>query len=203
MVDRFLDWLAALPTLGTYVVLVVLSAVENVFPPVPADVAVALGAFLAQRGEVSAPLLGLLCWMANTGSSAWMYFLARRHGESFFREGWGRRLLRPEAMRALHDAYERHGVLGIFLSRFLPGVRAAVTPFAGVVGMPPLRALVPAASASAIWYALIIAAGSALGLSWSAVKALVDRANNALGIAALAATAFAAVWLWRRARAQP
>ena len=55
--DPFLSWLASLPTLPTYVVLMLLSALENVFPPVPADVAVALGAFLAQRGEVSAPLL--------------------------------------------------------------------------------------------------------------------------------------------------
>ena len=43
----------------------------------------------------------------------------------------------PEAIAALENAYARHGEAGIFFSRFLPGVRAAVTPFAGVVGMRP------------------------------------------------------------------
>src|SRR5262249_39726995 len=69
MVDAFLDWMARLPTPLMYAVLALLSAVENVFPPAPADVAVALGAFLAQRGALSAPLLGLVCWAANTASA--------------------------------------------------------------------------------------------------------------------------------------
>lgn len=200
MLDAFLDWLAALPTVPTYLVLMLLSALENVFPPVPADVAVALGAFLARRGEASSVLLGVFCWLANTASSAGMYYLARLRGEAFFREGVGRRLMSPGVLKALEEAYARHGVLGIFLSRFLPGVRAAVTPFAGVVGMPPLKALVPAATASAIWYTFLIAVGSTLGLSWDGVRRFVDRTNRGLGLAALAATAALAYWLWTRGR---
>ena len=199
MLDGFLDWLAGLPAAPTYAVLMALSALENVFPPVPADVAVALGAFLAQRGEASAALLGVLCWLANTASSAAMYFLARRHAE-VFRSGWGRKLLSPPALAAIRRAYDRHGVLGIFLSRFLPGFRAAVTPFAGVVGMPPLRALLPAASASALWYAFLITAGSALGLSLDGVRAFVNDANRLLGLVALAAAVALVVWLRRSRR---
>jgi membrane protein DedA with SNARE-associated domain len=200
MIERFLDWLAHLPTLPTYLVLMVLSALENVFPPIPADTAVALGAFLAHRGEVSPWLLGVSCWLANVGSAAGMYFFAQAHGASFFRAGWGRKLMPPEAMAALEEAYERYGVAGIFLSRFLPGLRAAVTPFAGVVGLKPLRALVPAALASAIWYAFLVAAGTTLAQNWEAVKGLVASTNRVLGLLALAATAFAVVWLWRRTR---
>ena len=200
MVDAFLDRLAALPTLVIYAVLVVLSAVENVFPPVPADVAVALGAFLAQRGEISAPLLGVLCWAANTASAAWMYFVGRRHGEWLLRAGWARRFMPPEAMDTLREAYARYGVAGVFLSRFLPGVRAAVTPFAGVLGMRPAHVLVPAALASGIWYAAIIVVGSALGLHWPQVRSLVDDATGALGVAGIVAVAVVVLWLRRGAR---
>jgi membrane protein DedA with SNARE-associated domain len=196
--DAILEWLAALPPVPTYAVLVALSALENVFPPVPADVAVALGAFLAQRGEVSVPLLGLLCWLGNTASAAGMYFVGRIWGESFFSSGWPRRLLPPAAMAALHDAYQRHGVAGIFVSRFLPGIRAAVTPFAGVAGLSPLRALVPAALASAIWYAFLVAIGSAVGLSWPVVRATLERLNAALTLVGLLAAAAFGVWLFRR-----
>lgn len=200
MADRVLDALAALPTLPTYLVLMLLSAVENVFPPVPADVAVALGGFLAQRGELSAQVLGLVCWLANTASAAWVYLVARSHGASFFRDGWGKRLVPPSAMAAVEEAYRRHGVLGIFLTRFLPGVRAAVLPFAGVAGMPMARALVPAAAASAIWYAFLVSAGSLLGRNWEAVKALVGDVNQALGLVAALVTLGAAIWLWRRSK---
>ena len=200
MLEAVLDWLAGLPTAATYAVLALLSALENVFPPVPADVAVAMGAFLAQRGEVSAPLLGLLCWLANCGSAAATYFLGRAHGETFFASGWPRRLLPPEAQRVLHDAYEAHGVFGIFVSRFFPGVRAAVPPFAGVAGLGPVKALAPAFIASALWYALLILAGSRLGLEWQAVRHLVERTSLALSVVGAVATASFVLWLWRRVR---
>ncbi len=200
MLEQFLNWLAHLPTAPTYLVLMALSALENVFPPVPADTAVALGAFLAYRGEISVWLLGISCWLANVGSASGMYVFARSHGAVFFRTGWGRRLMPPETMAALEEAYERYGVVGIFLSRFLPGLRAAVTPFAGVVGVRPARALVPAALASAIWYAFLVAAGSVLAHNWEAVKALVADTNRVLGIVAVVATAIVAFWIWRRSR---
>jgi len=198
--ERLLDWVSGLPTVWVYLVLAVLSCVENIFPPVPADVAVVFGAFLSRRGVTSAPLLGVLCWLANTASSVGMYHFARYHA-AFFRDGRGRRLVPPGVMTALEEAYARWGVAAIFLSRFLPGVRAAVTPFAGVVGMSASRALVPAALASAIWYAFLVAAGHAVASNWEAVKVLVGDANRVLGIAAVAAALGIAFWVWRRTRA--
>ncbi len=199
MADRLLDALASLPSGPTYLLLMLLSALENVFPPVPADVAVALGAFLAYRGEIQAPLLGVLCWLANMGSSAAIYSLARRHG-STFRDGWGRRLVPAAAMAAIEDAYRKHGTLGIFLTRFLPGVRAAVLPCAGLAGVPPLLALVPAGLASALWYAFLIGAGTALGENWDAVKALIEDVNRALAVLAALFVAAFLYWLRRRTR---
>jgi membrane protein DedA with SNARE-associated domain len=198
VLDAFLEWVAGLPTLAVYLVLMALSALENVVPPVPADVAVVLGAFLAQRGVTSATLLGFCCWLANVGSSAAVYYLARARGEAFFRSGWARTLVPPRALEALRREYARHGVLGIFLSRFLPGLRAAVTPFAGVAGMPPARVLVPAAAASAIWYTFLVVVGSALGLHWDAARRFVEDTTRALGLIAALATAAAVLWLWRK-----
>ena len=201
MVDQFLQWMLGLPRPAVYSVLIGLSALENIFPPVPADVALVLGAFLAQRGLVAAPLLGVLCWVANTASSAGMYYYARSRGRAFFETGWPRRLLPPPAVQALEKAYARHGVLGIFVSRFLPGVRAAVTPFAGLLGIPPAKALLPAAGASAIWYTFLVVVGTTLGLNWERARGLVDSTNRVLGLVSVLVTVSIGVWLWRRSRA--
>ncbi len=200
MLERLLDALASLPLVPTYLVLMALSALENVFPPIPADTAVALGAFLARRGEVSVVPLAVLCWLANLASAAGTYLAGRRHGRAFFSHGWGRKLMPPEVLAALEEAYARWGTAGIFVSRFLPGLRAAVPPFAGVAGLPPLKALLPAAIASAIWYTFLAFAGYELAANWEAVKALVASTNKVLGIVALAVTALAIAWIWRRAR---
>ena len=71
---------------------------------------------------------------------------------------------------------------------------------AGVAGLAAARALVPAAVASAIWYAFLALAGYELAENWDAVKALVAGTNRALGIAAVLVAASAAAWLWRRSR---
>jgi len=198
--DRFLAWVSGLPVPAIYAVLTLLSAVENVFPPVPADVAVVLGAFLSHRGLTSAPLVGVSCWLANTASSAAMYFYARVHGRRFLQEGWPRRFMPPRTLRALEEAYARHGVYGIFLSRFLPGIRAAVTPFAGVVGISPARALVPSAAASAIWYAFLVALGAAVGGNLEAAKSLLNNANRVLAVVSVVVVMLGALWLWRHHR---
>jgi membrane protein DedA with SNARE-associated domain len=200
-VDSLLNWLAGLPTAPTYLVLMVLSALENVFPPVPADTAVALGAFLAQRGQVSATLIGVSCWAANMASAAVVYALGRARGRAFFSRGWRARLLPPEAIGALSEAYARHGVAGIFVTRFLPGLRAAVMPFAGIAGVSPSRALGPAAVASALWYAFLVCAGLAVGDSWQRARALVEDANRTLALLAGVATLLLVVYLWRLMRA--
>jgi membrane protein DedA with SNARE-associated domain len=200
VLDRLLDALASLPLVPTYLVLMALSALENVFPPVPADTAVALGAFLARRGEVSVVPLAILCWLANLASACGTYLVGRRHGRAFFRDGWGRRVMPPEVLAGLEEAYARWGTAAIFASRFLPGLRAAVPPFAGVAGFPALKALVPAAIASAIWYAFLAVAGYELAANWESVKALVADANRALGILALIVGSAAVVWIWRRTR---
>jgi membrane protein DedA with SNARE-associated domain len=200
VVDPFLEWVSGLPSPTIYATLVVLSAVENVFPPVPADVAVVLGAFLSHRGLTSAPLVGVLCWLANTASSAAVYLYARTHGRRFFEHGWGRRLVTPRMMRALGEAYSRHGTYGIFFSRFLPGLRAGVTPFAGVVGIAPARALVPSAAASALWYAFLVAAGAALGRNLEAAIGLINRANRVLALVTVVVVMLGAFWLWRHYR---
>jgi membrane protein DedA with SNARE-associated domain len=203
VLDQILDALAGLPRVPTYAVLMLLSALENVFPPIPADTAVALGAFLARRGEISVVPLATLCWLSNLGSAAFTYGLARSHGATFFRAGWGRRLLSPGVMAALEEAYARWGVAGIFVSRFLPGVRAAVTPFAGVAGLGPAKTLLPAAVASAIWYAFLAFAGYAVAENWEAVKALIGSTHRALAIAAALLTVVTLVWILRRARRTP
>jgi membrane protein DedA with SNARE-associated domain len=144
--------LLGLPPAAVYAVVGALAAVENVFPPVPADTAVAVGAFLSVGGAISAWSIFLITWVANVSSATAVYVAARVVGRPFFRGRTGGRLVRPTALARIERLYERHGTWAIFVSRFVPGVRAVVPPFAGVAGLGAVRALVPVALASGLWY---------------------------------------------------
>lgn len=194
--------MAGLPPAGIYGVIAVLAALENIVPPVPADTAVALGAFLAARGApISLTGLFVATWVPNVTTAIGMYAVARTVGRSFMESRTGRRLLSPRAMRALERAYERHHLWGIFVSRFLPGYRAVVPPFAGIAGLRATRALPPVVLASALYYGLLVWLAGRVGANWEAVLTVLRNLGWWLGGIAVVATALL-VWAVVRARRQ-
>ena len=184
-----------------YVVLAVLAFVENLVPVVPADVAVALGAFLSQRGTTSPLPVFLVVWIANVGGAVAVYFVARRLGRPFFATSLGRRLVSPGGVARLEREYLRFGVAGIFFARFLPGIRAVVPPFAGIFGLSAWRAMIPMAVASGIWSGGITMLGVYLGGSWERIVQALTRLNQALAIVAACALLAAVVIFLRNRRA--
>lgn len=94
----------------------------------------------------------LVTWACNVVGATAVYMAGRTLGRQFFTGRMGRRLLKPVYLQKLERLYDRHGTWGIFLSRFLPGIRAVVPAFAGVVRLSVPRAVLPMALASGIWY---------------------------------------------------
>lgn len=196
--EGLLQTLEALPPGPLYALIGVLAAVENVFPPVPADTAVALGAFLAGRGALNGWAVFGVTWTANVGSAASVYWIGHRYGRAFFTGRIGRRLLPAPILEHIEVQYHRHGTYGILVSRLLPVWRAVVPPFAGVAGVPPVRALVPLAVASALWYGALTLLVATLGGNLDAVLALLGRVNRVLGVLALAAAGAVVFYVIRR-----
>jgi len=180
----------------------VLAAVENIFPPVPADVAVALGAFLSGRGVMNPWLVFALTWVANVGSGAAVYAVARRHGELVTRGFLGHYIFTPNTVAHIAEHYRRHGSYGIFFSRLLPVWRAVVMPFAGIARVSAAQALIPMALASAVYYGALTYLVHRLGTDLDTVLALLRRVNSALAVVAGAMVLIIVIWIVRRRRRQ-
>jgi membrane protein DedA with SNARE-associated domain len=199
-VQDILDWLAGLPPAALYAALALVAGTENVFPPLPADTVVAFGAFLAARGQ--ATLLGafLATWLGNVAGALLVYLLGRRYGGEYARR-WMTRLGAGASEARLEAMYARRGIVALFLSRFIPGLRALVPPFAGALRVPPLRATLAIAVASAIWYGIVTVIAYRVGSDWAALQArLRDAGLTAALIAAAAATLVVGWWYLIRRR---
>ena len=201
--ERFVAWLLELSPATVYWVIGLTTLVENVFPPTPSDVAVALGGFLTQHQRVSPVWVWLVACTANLGGSLATYLLARRYGRRFIASRLGSRLLPADAIVALEREYLRFGMAGIFLGRLLPGFRSVVAPFAGLVNLPALTALVPITLATTVWYALLTWAGARLGAEWEAISRFLGQVNRTLGILAILAALGILVLVLRWRRAHP
>ena len=195
-----LDWLGSLPVAALYVSLAVIAAIENIFPPVPADTVVAFGSFLAARGHGTALGAFLSTWVGNVTGAMIMYAVGRHFGADWLEARMARRGASQMTGR-LEKMYGRYGLFAIFLSRFLPGVRAIVPPFAGALRVPPARALAMIAIASAIWYGTVTIVAYNLGENWEQATAMMGGVQRtlAIGVTAIVLVALA-VWAIRRRR---
>ena len=196
------DLLSALGDLPPGLLLLTLglgAAMENVVPPLPADTVVLLGAFLAARGLASPWTVFLVTWGGNVASALLVYWVARRRGLAFFRQGWGRWILSGRQIAWLRRFHARWGAPAIFLSRFLPGVRAVVPVFAGVARQSPLSVFIPLSLASGIWYGALVMAGTVAGRNLDAILATLDGVNRTLLLVALGLVVVAG-FAWFRSR---
>lgn len=194
--EGVLAWLSALPAPALYLALVLTAALENFFPPLPADTIVAFGAFLAARGEATAIGAFLATWLGNVSGAMVVYGLGRRYGATEVR----RRILSyggagQRAEQRLEKLYVRYGVFALFLSRFLPGVRALVPPFAGAMRMPVAPVCGAIAVASGIWYGLVTTAAYHVGSDWELLRArLTEVSRDATLVAGTIVTLVVVGW---------
>lgn len=195
--EAILASLTSLPSAVLYAILALVAAAENFVPPIPADMVVAFGAFLAARkGESPIPTTVAVV-AGNVGGAVAMFWLGRRFGADWIK----RRLhLRGEsAERRVRGWYARYGVAALFLSRFLPGVRAVVPPLAGAMRVPATGAILAIAAASTIWYVTVAILAYRLGSNWEVIRETIGRFQTWSAIVAGAVVGLAlAVWLVRR-----
>jgi membrane protein DedA with SNARE-associated domain len=117
-------------------------------------------------------------------------------------ERWGG----ANAEERLRTLYARYGMPALFVSRFLPGVRALVPPFAGAMKLPPLAVGAAIALASGVWFAFITWIAFQAGEDWDVLYAKILHSSKIAGLAgfslvALIALILVARYLARRRRA--
>lgn len=199
--SQLLEWLLSIPDWAVYVLVGVSAALENIIPPIPADVVVVVGGVLAGAGGASALLLFLAVLIGNVGSAMLVYLAGRRYGSRFFDGRIGQFVLAPRQLEKLSAAYQKYGIPIIFVSRFLPVFRPVVPAFAGVSQLGALATALPIALASAIWYGALVYVGSTAGSNWEEVLAGLERLGTWLWLVA-AVLILGVLVIWRRTRRQ-
>ena len=195
--ESLLGFLGDLPPAAVYALLGAGAALENLFPPVPADTFVLLGGLLAGRGLVEPWIVFAVTWGCNVVSALAVYAIGLRFGRTFFEEGFGRRILTPDHLERMRRFYRRWGTQAVFLARFLPGLRAVVPAFAGVSHQPFLPVAVPVAAASAIWYGTLVWLGTIAGRRLDTILAWVGGVNRVLLVLAIVIVLVVVVAWWR------
>ena len=201
--DSVLAWLTELPPAALYATLAIVAAAENFVPPIPADVIVAFGSFLAARQNQSPVPAIISVVVGNVAGALAMFTLGRRYGADWIRRRM--RVFGERAEQRVQHWYNRFGLPALFLSRFLPAVRAVVPPLAGAIRVPALGAIIAIATASTIWYTTVALLSYRVGTQWEEIAGAIGRVQRiaAIGAGALVVVGVVAWWILKRRRQAP
>jgi membrane protein DedA with SNARE-associated domain len=203
MLESLLGWLGDVPLGALYALIFGASLVEGILPLMPGDVAAALLAFFAARaGGLLTPTI-----MAVTGGSILgalvMWWVGKRYGANWLTRQLHRFGLTKvehqveEAEHKVEAAYRQYGWVALFVSRFLPGLRAVVPVAAGALRIPFWEVTIIFTLASAIWYGTIAWIAFRVGDNWETVRDTVVRVGRDVGIGAIVAGVVLAIVGWR------
>lgn len=196
------DWVIFIVESLGYVGVAFLVTLENVFPPIPSELVLALAGFVASRGQ--ATLLGMIvaatigsvvgAWilygLAYVFGPAWLHALVRRYGR------WVR--ITEADLATAERWFNRWSTLAVLLCRFIPLVRSLISVPAGVERMNFLSFTLYTTVGSLIWNAVFVTAGFLLGEEWETVLTYADYFQAVAMIAIAALGVWGVIWLLRR-----
>lgn len=180
-----LNWLGTLPEPLLYGAILLAAFAENIFPPLPADTVVALGAFVAARGNGSALGAWTATMVGNIGGAMLMFTLGKRHGMPWLAKRMPS-VFAGNASDKFIERFNRHGILAVVVSRFLPAVRAVVPPVAGALGVGAVRAALAMGLASGAWYGLVCVLAFRAGADADALLTRIASQQRTVGLIAVA-----------------
>ena len=135
LLSDIVTWMQGLSPAWIYVTVFVVAYLENVVPPIPGDMIVVFGGYLAGLGQVGLVPVILIATVAGTLGFMSMYAVGRKVGEG---------VLDPDRMRWIPKQaawkvrawLQRYGYGVVAANRFLSGARSVISLMVGVARMP-------------------------------------------------------------------
>lgn len=170
--------------------------IENIFPPIPSELFLALAGFTAANGTFT-PLAGII-W-ATVGSvtgAIVLYGLGAWFGRyRLYKAAYAMPLVDIDDVERTERWFLRFGYWTVFVGRMVPIFRSLISIPAGIERMNLVLFIVFTTIGSLIWNTLFIMAGFFLGENFHVVSDYADVFSNVvLGLVVLVA----AVWVTAR-----
>ncbi|MSQ67279.1 MAG: DedA family protein [Gammaproteobacteria bacterium] len=175
--------------------------------PIPEDlVLLVAGAMAALEGRAWSDV-SILMYIAVIGGDTLIFMGGRRLGGRLLESALTQQFFPPAKRLRVEQFYARHGAKGLFLARFLPGLRGLIFFSAGSLGVPLSTFLLLDGLAALLSVPVFVGLGYWLwaryGHDLAQFSAVLDQVHDwSLGLVAMAVLVVLCL-VWRRVRAGP
>ena len=181
-----------------YFGILLLIAVENIFPPIPSEVILTFGGFLTTYTSLSVGGVILFSTLGSLVGAIVLYGVGRIFNKERLMKLVSGKIgavlrLKSEDIEKAEEWFEKRGSGTVFFCRFIPIVRSLISIPAGMSEMEMAPFLLYTTVGSAIWNTVLVVIGSIVGENWERVVATVDMYSD-LTLIVLVVAVISALW---------
>lgn len=171
-VQTVIEWIEVIPPGAIYLLFFGIAYLENLIPPVPGDVLVAFGGYLAAEGIILIWPVWSLTIVASVMGFMTMYWLGYSWGEGIENNRTTHFILRFIPYRYLSRGkkwMQRWGQGVVMANRFLAGTRSVISLTAGISHLPIPQTIASSLLSSVLWNSLLLALGWIIQDNWQII----------------------------------
>lgn len=173
MIDQFVQetvqLINTLPPLSIYTVFFLVAYFENVIPPIPGDVLVAFGGYLAAQSVIGLIPVFILTTVASVIGFMSMYWIGSRWGtqiEEGKKRFWLLRFIPLEYLEKVRSWMQKWGMRVVLANRFLAGTRSVISLTAGLSHMRISYTIICSTISSVLWNGILLGFGWIVHENW-------------------------------------
>ena len=200
------NWITEVMNAYGYIGILLLIALENIFPPIPSEVILTFGGFMTTTSSMS--IIGVIVFstIGSVVGAIVLYGIGLlvdvKRLEKIVNK-WGR-LLRLTS-KDIHKAnawFNKFGVWAVFFGRLVPLVRSLISIPAGMAHMNFIVFLLFTTIGSLIWNSVLVIVGAKVGSSWSTIVTYMNTYSNIVLILLTVMFVFVIFLYYRKRRKQ-
>ena len=176
MIEQFtsetVQLIKTLPPVSIYLVFFAIAYIENVIPPIPGDVLVAFGGYLAAESVIGIVPVWLLTTVASVFGFMSMYWIGSKWGGQIEQRKKGVRVLRfipVEYLNKVQAWMQKWGVGVVLANRFLAGTRSVISLAAGLSKTRISTTVICSTISSLLWNGILLGFGWVVHENWKLI----------------------------------
>ncbi len=172
IVQSIVEWISIVPPAGVYLIFLGIAYVENLIPPMPGDVIVAFGGYLAAEGVIKLFPVWSLTVVASVAGFMTMYWLGHRWGSQIEENRESHFILRFIDYKYFFRGKKwmnRWGQGVVIANRFLAGTRSVISLTAGMSHLKITPTILSSLLSSILWNSLLLGMGWVIRDNWQVI----------------------------------
>src|SRR6056297_1288821 len=168
-IDQAVDWILTLSPASIYSIFFLVAYAENIVPPVPGDVLIVFGGYLAAEQIIGFNVLLFLATVASVIGFMNMYAFGYYFGDKIDThrsDFWLMRIIDVKYFDRCKRWMHSYGQAVIVTNRFLAGTRSVIAVTAGLTKMRPLTTVLSSFLSSITWNFVLLGSGWLVHENW-------------------------------------